>query len=54
MSLIDENTNNEAGALINSNILEEEKENGNSNLKETLQHITPEMVLALPSITQSK
>ena len=52
MSLIKEKTNNENDSLSNKDILEEEKENGNGNVKEA-QYITPEMVLRLPTITES-
>lgn len=52
MSLISEKSNNENDSLANKNILEEEKENDNGNIKDA-QHITPEMVLRLPTITDS-
>ncbi|XP_016837495.1 protein unc-119 homolog [Nasonia vitripennis] len=52
MSLISEKSNNENDSLANKNILEEEKENDNGNVKDA-QHITPEMVLRLPTITDN-
>ncbi|XP_058803478.1 protein unc-119 homolog [Phymastichus coffea] len=50
MSLVNEKSSNDNDSVTNKNILEEEKENDNGNIKET-QHITPDMVLRLPSIT---
>lgn len=50
MSLVNENKSNDNDPVSNKSILEEEKENDNGNIKEA-QHITPDMVLRLPTIT---
>ncbi|XP_014214349.1 protein unc-119 homolog [Copidosoma floridanum] len=52
MSLTDEKLINESDLLSNKDVLEEEKENDSGNVKDA-QHITPEMVLRLPAITEN-
>jgi hypothetical protein len=52
MSLIRESKNNENDSLVNKSIIDDKKENDNGNIKDS-QHITPDMVLHLPTITES-
>lgn len=51
MSLIEEKINDDP-PLSSVNILEEEKENDNGNIRDA-QPITPDVVLRLPTITDS-
>ncbi|KAJ8680873.1 hypothetical protein QAD02_016660 [Eretmocerus hayati] len=52
MSFIEEKMVNENEVLPNQNILDEEKENDDGNMKGA-QYITPEMVLRIPTITDN-